>query len=115
MDMKIVEESGDFTHVALVGELDAAGHHDISTRFIGYLTARMKPAIIDMSGVSFLASVGMGMLANTSREMKEGGAGLVLLSPAEAVEAALTQMSWEKIMPIVHTRGEALKTLGIEG
>ncbi len=115
MDMRIIEETGDLTHIGLSGELDSAGHHDISTRFIGYVTARMKPTIIDMSGVTFIASVGMGMLANTNREMKDHGVGLALLNPTEAVEKALTQMAWQKVMPITHTRTEALQALGIEG
>lgn len=115
MDMRIVEETANLTHIALSGELDAAGHHEISTKFIGYTLTRMKPTIVDMSGVSFMASVGMGMLANTLREMKEHGAGLALLNPQEAVEHALTEMSWQKVMPITHSREEALQALGIQG
>jgi anti-anti-sigma factor len=111
MDMKIVEETGQLTHVALSGELDAAGANEISTKFIGYVTARCKPTIVDIADVSFIASVGMGMLANLSRELKDNQAALVLLNPQQAVEEALNEMSWQKIMPIVHSKDEAFSAL----
>jgi anti-anti-sigma factor len=112
-ELRIVECGDLFTHVAVVGRLDGEGVDAIETAFAAHTAARRRPAIVDLSSVTFLASLGMGMLIRTAKSLRQHQAGMVLLGPSEPVERALRAVQLDEVIPIVRARDEALGVLRV--
>ncbi len=85
----IIETDGDHSHVQIIGPLDLSGVQAIELKLLASTASRRKPAIIDMSQVSFLASLGIGLLIQVSRALAADKHPTVVLSPAAEVEKAL--------------------------
>jgi anti-anti-sigma factor len=77
------------THVQVIGPLDLAGVQAIELKFTAHTASRRKHAIVDISQVAIIASLGMGMLLQVARALAANRAKLVLLAPTPQVEGAL--------------------------
>ena len=104
----------DIAHVCLVGRLDAMAVEQIEEQFSQWTTERGLPTVVDMSGVTFMSSLGIGFLFANTKKLKKAGCKLVLLKPERMVESVLRTCKMDKVMPIVGTLDEALLLLGIE-
>jgi anti-sigma B factor antagonist len=101
----------EITHVALVGRLDVAGLHEVDVKFHAYTAARRKPALVDMSGVDFITSLGMGMLISCAKSLQRHHVRMVLLKPTVLVGEALRAVGIDQVIPIVDTQEAAMKIL----
>jgi anti-anti-sigma factor len=99
------------THLAIVGRLDVAGLHAIDVKFHGYTAARRRPTLVDISGMEFISSLGMGMFVSCARSLKRYGARMVLLNPQREVEEALKAVGIDEGIPIVHSLEEGNRLL----
>ena len=104
----------DIALVSLVGRLDAVGVEQIEEQFSQWTTDRGLPTVVDMSGVTFMSSLGIGFLFANTKKLKKAGCKLVLLKPERMVESVLRTSKMDKVMPIVLTLDEALLLLGLE-
>lgn len=101
------QDSGDLiTRVALVGMLDLVSVGQIETRFMAATVARGVNTVVDLSQLSFIASMGMGVLVSTYKGLKRKGAKIVLLNPQPDVESALLVARLHDILPIAHGEEE---------
>ena len=96
------------THLAIVGKLDIAGLHAIDVKFHGYTAARRKPTLVDISGLEFITSLGMGMFVSCARSLQRYGAKMVLLNPQPQVEEVLKAVGIDQGIPMVHDVEEGL-------
>jgi anti-sigma B factor antagonist len=94
------------THLAIIGKLDVTGLHAIDMKFHGYTAARRKPTLVDISGVDFITSLGMGMFISCARSLGRFGAKMVLLNPQPEVERALRAVGIDQGVPIVRSIDE---------
>src|SRR5262249_1125069 len=99
------------THLAIVGQLDVAGLHAIDMKFHGYTAARRRPTLVDVSGLDFISSLGMGMFVSCARSLLRFGAKMVLLNPQPEVEDALKAVGIDQGVPIVRSVEEASRVL----
>lgn len=99
------------THLAIVGKLDIAGLHAVDVKFHGYTAARRRPTLVDISGLEFITSLGMGMLVSCARSLSRFGAKMVLLNPQPEVEETLKAVGIDQGVPIVHSIEEGLNIL----
>jgi anti-sigma B factor antagonist len=99
------------THLAIVGKLDVAGMHAIDVKFHGYTAARRRPTLVDISGLEFITSLGMGMFVSCARSLQRFGAKMVLLNPRPEVEEALKAVGVDQGVPIVHSLEEGVRHL----
>ena len=99
------------THLAIVGQLDVAGLHAIDVKFHGYTAARRRPTLVDISGLDFITSLGMGILVFCARSLQRFGAKMVLLNPQPAVEEVLKAVGIDQGIPIVHSVEEGIDIL----
>lgn len=109
--MTVTELEGPTTAVALVGRLDAAGADAISLRFTAAVASGARPAVVDLSGVSFIASMGMRLLVSAARALHQKGHRLVAYGAGDAVAGALTDAALDQIIPLAASRDEALAAL----
>lgn len=108
--MELTETPRDdgITQVALDGKLDIAGLHDVDVRFHGLTAAKKQPAIVDMSGVEFIASLGMGMLISCAQSLQRSGNKMALYATAGDADTALRSAGIDQAIPMVATEAEAV-------
>lgn len=101
-------ESEDVNRIILQGRLDSAGVAAVEIKFNAGAVASGKPAIVDLSGVTFIASLGIRMLITASKRMAQAGRPLVLLSPQELVDESLKAIDLYRLIPVAFSEREAL-------
>jgi anti-sigma B factor antagonist len=99
------------THLAIVGQLDIAGLHAIDTRFHALTASRRRPSLIDLSGLEFITSLGMGMFVSCARSLQRFGAKMVLLNPRPEIEEVLKAVGIDQGIPIVRSVEEGNRIL----
>lgn len=113
MELKIITVNDTLTHLALVGRLDLQGVQRVELPFTTHVATRGKPAVVDMSGVTFLASLGIRMLMSCAKALKAKGQALVLVNPQPLVREVLKIGGLDAVLPIEDTVASALKKLGV--
>ncbi len=108
----IIHERDDISHVALVGRLDATGVEEMEQLFGDATTARGLSAVVDMSGITFMSSLGIGFLFANTKKLKKAGCKLVLLNPQGMVEAVLKTSKMDKVMPLFYELDAAILAVG---
>jgi len=101
MEMIVDALSDDITRVHLVGRLDILGAEKIDLKFSALCGSRRK-IIVDLSEVSFLASMGMRTILIGAKAAGANGGKIALLKPAPEVEEVLTIANINTIIPLVH-------------
>jgi anti-anti-sigma factor len=111
MELRMLREDDELTHVALVGRLDLAGVQEIEVPFTAHTATRRKPTLVDLSQVTFVVSLGLRMLMGVAKALSLHGAKMVLLKPQPPVEATLKVVAFHHLMPIEHDSVRALDRL----
>jgi anti-sigma B factor antagonist len=111
MEIKVKEGSSSVTHILLSGKLDVEGEEQISSDFKELTTTIKKPTIVDMSDVSYLASLGIRLLFTSAKSLADAGTKMVVVNPQPMVEETLTTSGTVSLIPIVRTEEEALQLL----
>ena len=111
IELNQVQMDDRITHLAIVGRLDVTGLHAVDVKFHGYTAARRRPTLVDLSGLEFISSLGMGMFVSCARSLGRYGAKMVLLNPRPEVEEALKAVGIDQGIPIVHNAEEANRVL----
>ena len=109
MDMDISSLEGGVTCIRLHGRLDAPGADSVGIRFSAATSTAPCRAVVDLSGVGFIASLGMRLLISSARNAKAKQGVMVLFGATALVHDVLEQMAIDQIMPIVATEAEALQ------
>jgi anti-sigma B factor antagonist len=106
--MQIVtsEQGATTATVALTGRLDIAGAEAVALP-LATLAGAKQGLIIDMSGVSFIASIGLRHLVSAAKALSRRGGRLVLLNPNDLVTEVLTTSGLTDLLPIVKSEAEA--------
>jgi anti-anti-sigma factor len=107
MEMTLTELDDHTSCVRLVGKLDAPGVDRIDTRFTAAVAARGRHAIIDMSGVTLLTSMGIRLLISTARALSQKGAKMVLFGAQPLVQEGLNHTALDQIIAVAETEAEA--------
>ena len=111
VEMTVRELPVDATCVRLDGRLDAAGADQIGIRFAAVVASAGRPAMIDLGGVSFIASLGIRLLISTARSMASKGLPMVLFGADALVREVLDHVALDQIIPVVDTEAEAVARL----
>jgi anti-anti-sigma factor len=111
MELRIVEETGRLTHVALIGRLDTEGVHAVDVAFHARTAARRRDAIVDVSELTYIASLGVGMIIGCARSLSHNGRRMVLAGARGDVERVLRSVALEKLLPVVATVDDARQRL----
>ncbi len=99
------------TKLSLQGRLDAAAIMAIQEEFLQKTAALKKSALVDMSEVTFMASLCIRMLVEAAKALKTSGARLALLKPGPLVERALKASGFHLVVGIYHDENAALESL----
>ena len=99
------------TLVKLAGRLDIAGARAVDLPLAAQVTTQGARVIVDLSGVTFLSSLGIRSLLTPAKTARARGGELVLLDPQPAVLDVLTLAGLGKIIRIFTDRYAAIAAL----
>ncbi len=111
MEMTVTELDGPVTCVRLDGRLDAPGADAVGLRFTAATSAPGRRSVVDLAGVSFVASMGIRLLISTARSVHQKGGKMVLFGATELVQGVLDDAALVQIIPIAGTEAEAVAEL----
>ncbi|WP_221793376.1 STAS domain-containing protein [Aquisediminimonas sediminicola] len=95
--------------VTLNGELDASNVNYFKEMVLPLLTSPIK-LLIDLSGIRFIDSSGMGAMISCQRHAAAVGGRLKLCGLSPVVRAAFELLRLQAILDINNTREEALQS-----
>ena len=111
MKITISDEVGATAKVGLVGKLDIAGAEVVALP-LATLAGGKKGLVVDLSGVTFLASIGIRHLVLATKALARKGGKLVIVNPTDAVREVLVTSGVTELMPIVTTDSAAYELIG---
>lgn len=107
MRMEQTELDGGVLKITLDGSLDIAGAGEVDLPFMLVAGSRDK-VIVDLTGVDFLASIGVRTLVKTAKPIAQRGGKMVLVNPNEAVHKVLVSTGMDTLVPIVDDEASAV-------
>ena len=111
MELQVLESNREFSHIRLAGKLDVEGSGEIE-RELQELTADAdRSAIVDMAGVTYLASLGIRLLFTCAKSLAESGKRMVVLNPQPMVQETLMTSGTVNFIPIAGNLDEAVTML----
>jgi anti-anti-sigma factor len=110
MEIVTFQDQGATARVALTGRLDILGAEEIALP-LATLAGAKQGLIVDMSGVSFIASIGIRHLVSAAKALSRRKGLLVLLNPNDMVAEVLTESGLNNLLPIVRSDSEAAAAL----
>jgi anti-sigma B factor antagonist len=113
MEMDIIGQDERLTRVALRERLELVDSSAMEHRFLDLVKLRPHALLVDLSGVSFIASRGMRMLLEAARLQKARVKGMVLLKPQSLVEQTLRLVNIAEVIQIAANETEAMTALGL--
>jgi anti-anti-sigma factor len=102
------DDLGDVKRVVLVGRLDTKGVDTVVSRFDAAIVPNGKNTIVDISQVTFLASMGIRMLISTTRALSRNGGKLVMYGAGIGVKDVIETTALADLIPLASNEGEAL-------
>ena len=108
VEMEIAGLAGGLTKVTLSGRLDTPGIDRLEARFLAAVVSEGKSAIVDLSGVPFIGSMGIRMFITAARSMGFRRAKLALYGAATDGERGLRERVIDRVLPIVESEAEAI-------
>jgi anti-anti-sigma factor len=110
MQIKIVDDTGTTARVVLNGKLDISGAETVALP-LATLSGGKSGLVLDMAGVTFLASIGIRHLVAASKALARRGGRLVLLNPNPMVTDVLETSGVVELMHIARNDAEAAAAL----
>jgi anti-anti-sigma factor len=111
MQLEAIPRTDGITHVTLIGRLDVTGLHEVDIKFHGATAAHPRPAIVDLSGLEYIASLGMGMLISCAQSLRRKGHAMILVGAKGDVDTALRTAGIDQAIPMVPDVDEALRLI----
>lgn len=111
MELRVDEISPSMRCVSLSGRLDANGADRVGVPFTAAVSSPGRHALLDLSGVTFLASMGIRLLIASARSVDARDQKLVMFGAQDLVKSVLQEAAIDQIIPLVDTRDDALAFL----
>ena len=111
MEMNVTAMPRNGARVVLVGRLDAAGAAKIDLP-LSAAAGSNRHLLVDMSAVTFVASIGIRTLVLGAKTIQRRGGKLLLLSPRPEVEQVLQTIGVTDLLPIVRDEAEVVAAFG---
>jgi anti-sigma B factor antagonist len=101
MKLDVANIENGITKVSLSGRLDIDGALKIDSEF-NKIAEETKNVLVDLSEVTFLASLGIRTLITGAKAAANNGGKMVLLNPQPIVEKVLRTSRVDTVIPIIH-------------
>lgn len=99
-----------FRRISLSGRLDIAGTDAIDLQFTALSATKPQQLVVDLTAVSFLASIGIRMLVSNAKALQQRGGRMVLyVGDNAAIARTLETTGIDVLLPMFADAGEADK------
>lgn len=95
----------------LRGYIDAHTVIEFERAIYGAMDSGLKCVILDISGLSYISSAGIGAMMGLARKLGQGGGDLVLLNPSPKVFAILDGLGFTRIFKIATEESAAVEMI----
>ena len=102
MKIQVSELEHGLRLVTLSGVLDGTGVYAVEVDFIRNCVEGNHHALVDLSKVSYISSIGIPMLIRTAKMVWERGGKLALLNPQHSVADVLNLVGVSHIIPVFY-------------
>jgi anti-anti-sigma factor len=115
MELNCTDLEDGIRRIDLDGRLDIEGTGEVALRFMSLVSTARRLVVVDLSGVTFLASLAISTLIQAARTAKLRGGRLVLMAPRSNVEKVLTTMRVADLFPVCADLESARAALRSDG
>ena len=99
------------TKVLLNGRLDIEGTNAIDMKFTALTSTKKAEILIDLTHVSFIASIGMRTLLSSAKALSKRGGKMVLFNAQPLVKDALVTAGIDTLIPMFDDMDAAVAAL----
>lgn len=107
MDIEVIPRDDGVSHVRLSGRMDPHGTQKIKERFRSETVGMDRHAVVDVSDVSFITSLGVGVIVECADALQRAGWRFVLVVSPGLVRTVFEKTGVNRIVPMVSTLEEA--------
>jgi anti-anti-sigma factor len=111
MNLAVSELNNGITKISLEGRLDVDGALKIDSEF-NKIAEEKKNVLVDLSDVTFIASLGLRTLITGAKATATQGGKLVLFNPQPNVEKVLRTSHVDTVMPIIRDSTDLKSVFG---
>lgn len=111
MQLDTITLDGGITRVNLTGRMDIPGTAAIEIKFSALASGPQPRLLVDLSQVSFLASIGLRALFANARTIKQRGRRMALVNPEPMVAKVLETSAVETLIPVFQDLDAACEAL----
>jgi len=104
----VITEVGSVTKAELSGRLDTANVNRVEAQFSAGILPLAQNTVVDLSNVSFIASLGIRMLLSAARGLNGQGAKLVMFGATPPVMEIIETTALSDIIPVFGTEADAI-------
>jgi anti-sigma B factor antagonist len=97
--------------VSVSGDIDASTEQRFRDGLTSVLSDGIVRVVVDLEGVAFLASAGIGVLMGVRRVLADGGGVLVLAAPHGEVAQVLAMTGVSDVIPVAPSVADAVARL----
>ncbi len=105
------ENDAGITVFELRGYIDAHTVIEFEKAVYGVMESGTRAVVLDIGGLSYISSAGIGAMMGLARKLSQMGGDLVLLNPTQKVFSILEGLGFTKIFKIAESEDEALEKL----
>lgn len=99
--------------VVLAGRMDIQGAQSIDLKFTSLTATHRALVLVDLTGVEFMASIGLRTLITSAKALTLRGGHLVLFNPQPNVSQVLNTSGVSSLIPVFDDLSEAIQKLVI--
>lgn len=113
MSFSIIQVREGLSILSLEGRLDVDSVNVLQPQLMQHIKTHKQATILQMSEVTFMASLGIRMLVEAAKTLNAAGKKLVLLKPSLLVEKTLKSSGFSAVVGIKHDEEQARQLLGV--
>jgi anti-anti-sigma factor len=103
-----VERDGSTIYVSLRGRLDVLSAEELRAAYGGWGGHQVRDFVVDLAGVEYMDSTGMGALLGLVRRAEEGGGQAYLHSTPPQVQSLFDLTHLHLVLPLYANREQAI-------
>ncbi len=100
MEISVEQIQDGIKKISILGRMDIAGTETIDLRLAVETAAEKAFVVIDLTGVDFLASVGIGVLIRSAKALRKRGGEVVFLSTVPVVNLILEKTRVNEVVKV---------------
>ena len=107
-----VSRAPGYAVLSVAGQVDASTEQGFRDALTSVLAHGVPRIVVDLSGVGFMSSAGIGVLMGVRRVLADAGGSLVLAAPHGEVAQVLSIAGVAEVIPVAASVPDAVAQLG---